>query len=79
MTPKRKTKSRGNIGMMIYPSVDRLLRKVDSKYTLVVVSAKRARELMQQSKPGEVKPVTAALEEIEQGIITYQRIKLGVK
>jgi len=65
--------------MMIYPSVDKLLRKVDSKYTLVVASAKRARELMQQSKPGMAKPVTSALEEIEQGIITYQRLKQGLK
>lgn len=65
--------------MMIYPSVDKLLRKVDSKYTLVIASAKRARELMQQTKPMGAKPVTAALEEIEQGIITYQRLKQGVK
>jgi len=65
--------------MMIYPSVDKLLRKVDSKYTLVIASAKRARELMQQTKPLSVKPVTGALEEIEQGIITYQRLKQGVK
>lgn len=65
--------------MMIYPSVDKLLRKVDSKYTLVIASAKRARELMQQTKPMAAKPVTAALEEIEQGTITYQRLKQGVK
>lgn len=65
--------------MMIYPSVDKLLRKVDSKYTLVVAAAKRARELMQQSAQGAAKPVTAALEEIEKGIITYQRLKQGVK
>lgn len=65
--------------MMIHPSVDKLLRKVDSKYTLVVASAKRARELMQQPKQGARKPVTAALEEIDKGIITYQRLKVGVK
>ena len=65
--------------MMIYPSVDKLLRKVDSKYTLVIAAAKRARELMQQTKPMSTKPVTAALEEIEQGIITYHRLKQGVK
>lgn len=65
--------------MMIQPSVDKLLRKVDSKYTLVVASAKRARELMQQSRQTTSKPVTAALEEIDRGIITYQRLKAGVK
>lgn len=64
---------------MIHPSVDRLLRRVDSKYTLVVASAKRARELMLQKKPVVDKPVTAALEEIDKGIITYQRLREGVK
>ena len=31
---------------MINPSLDILVKKVDSKYTLVVLAAKRARELM---------------------------------
>jgi len=65
--------------MMIHPSVDRLLRRVDSKYTLVIASAKRARELMLQKKPVIDKPVTTALEEIDKGIITYQRLREGVK
>lgn len=65
--------------MMIHPSVDKLLRRVDSKYTLVVASAKRARELMLQKKPVVDKPVTAALEEIDKGIITYQRLREGAK
>lgn len=30
---------------MIEPSIDQLLDKVDSKYTLVILSAKRAREI----------------------------------
>lgn len=30
---------------MIEPSIDDLLEKVDSKYTLVILSAKRAREI----------------------------------
>ncbi|MBS3984618.1 MAG: DNA-directed RNA polymerase subunit omega [Selenomonadales bacterium] len=64
---------------MIHPSVDKLLRRVDSKYTLVVASAKRARELMLQKKPVVDKPVTAALEEIDKGIITYQRLREGTK
>jgi DNA-directed RNA polymerase subunit omega len=56
-----------------------LLKRVDSKYTLVVASAKRARELMQQEGNVIKKPVSTALEEIDKGIITYQRIKQGVK
>lgn len=61
--------------MMIYPSFDRLLKRVDSKYTLVIASAKRARELMQQTENPVKKPVSVALEEIDKGIISYQRVK----
>jgi len=35
---------------MIYPSIDDLLQKVDSKYTLVIAAAKRARQLRSGSK-----------------------------
>lgn len=31
--------------MMCYPSIDSLIKKVDSKYTLVTLAAQRAREL----------------------------------
>lgn len=65
--------------MLIYPSIDGLMRKVGSKYSLVVAASKRARELMEtERKPvnGKIKkPVTIALEEIENGIITYQQVK----
>ena len=30
---------------MLYPSIDALLKKIDSKYSLVSVAAKRAREM----------------------------------
>ncbi len=61
---------------MLYPSIDKLMNKLDSKYTLVTVAAKRAR-LMQQNKDAKiVKPhshkfVGKALEEINAGILTY--------
>lgn len=65
--------------MLIYPSIDGLMKKVDSKYSLVVAAARRARELMEtERKPvnGKIrKPVTIALEEIDQGVISYERIK----
>lgn len=65
---------------MITPSFDQLLSKVDSKYTLVVATAKRARELMDDHTENAVrKPVTSALEEIAAGFITYQKVKQGVK
>lgn len=68
---------------MIHPSLEVLVDKVDSKYTLVVLAAKRARELMN----GEAatvdsrsnKRVTVALEEVAQGKIVYERTKAGIK
>lgn len=54
---------------MLYPSIDALMKKIDSKYSLVSVTAKRARQI-QQGAPlylehyVSVKPVGRALEEI---------------
>lgn len=68
---------------MIYPSIDELSSKADSKYTLAVLAAKRARELLKGSKPlvhsESPRVVTIALEEIAQGKITYVRTKAGIK
>ncbi|WP_312203128.1 DNA-directed RNA polymerase subunit omega [Anaerospora hongkongensis] len=68
---------------MIHPSLDSLVSKVDSKYTLVTLSAKRAREIM-SGDPAAVesksnKPVTLALEEISQNKVTFERTKTGIK
>ena len=54
---------------MRYPSIDKLLTLVDSKYKLVLLSARRAKAIEQGSprqldKPRCVKPVGIALEEI---------------
>jgi len=63
---------------MIYPSIDSLLKKADSRYTLVIAAAKRARQLMDgapklvDSKSN--KPVTIALEEIDEGKVKYERL-----
>lgn len=68
---------------MIHPSLDSLVSKVDSKYTLVTLAAKRAREIMggepaaAESKSN--KPVTLALEEISQNKVTFERTKTGIK
>lgn len=71
------------MGSMVKPSLDVLVTKVDSKYTLVVAAAKRARELMAEAlaKGVEmpVKPVTKALEEIAAGKLHYERTKSGIK
>nr|WP_071130270.1 DNA-directed RNA polymerase subunit omega [Enterococcus timonensis] len=58
--------------MMLKPSIDSLLDKVNSKYSLVILSSKRAHELDAKAKPTldhfeSVKSVGQALEEIDAG------------
>ncbi len=64
--------------MMIYPSVDELMKKFDSRYSIVIATAKRARELEDKENSAEPlvrtnseKPVTIAVEEIYEGKIGY--------
>lgn len=68
---------------MIEPSLNSLMKKVDSKYTLVVAAAKRARQLATGAKQlvadESDKPVTVAIHEIEEGKIDYKRKKSGNK
>ena len=59
------------------PAIDELCEKVDCRYTLVVESAKRARELVAGAQPlidpKEKKPVSIAVDEINRGLLTYHR------
>ncbi|WP_413301384.1 DNA-directed RNA polymerase subunit omega [Bacillus sp. 1P10SD] len=62
---------------MLYPSIDSLLEKIDSKYSLVSVAAKRARVMSQVrderlAKYVSYKHVGKALEEIYSGELTYR-------
>lgn len=74
---------------MITPAIEELLGRVDSKFTLVTVSAKRARQINSYFNqlgdgrgvmiPPQVasvsrKPLSIALEEIVAGKIEYTRI-----
>ena len=57
---------------MLYPSVDALKKKIDSKYSLVSLASKRARQLQEEggeklSKYVSYKPVGRALEEVAAG------------
>jgi DNA-directed RNA polymerase subunit omega len=65
---------------MLYPSIDEMVKKVDSKYSLVVAASKRARLLRDGTKselrkPASNKYVGVALEEIYHEIIKYERLK----
>lgn len=68
---------------MIYPSINDLMKKVDSRYTLVVEAAKRARQLVdgapRLAKVNSDKEVTVAIHEIAEDKITYVRTKSGIK
>lgn len=72
---------------MRQPSIDKLLKRTDSKYALVVVAAKRARMLTEGDSPliekansaGISKPVSVALEEIADGKLSYEAPKGGIK
>ncbi len=66
--------------MMIYPSVDELMKKFDSRYSVVIAASKRARELEDRENSAEPlvettseKPVTIAVEEIYEGKIDYSK------
>jgi DNA-directed RNA polymerase omega subunit len=62
--------------MIQEPAVDFLVEKIGSKYGLCVVTAKRARQLIDQAHnqgyndiPGKYKAITLAAKEIESGKI----------
>ena len=62
---------------MLYPSIDKLLTIVDSKYMLVHVASKRSKQMLEhnhfQLKEEEYqnkKEIGRALEEIENGKVT---------
>ncbi|MDY3983005.1 MAG: DNA-directed RNA polymerase subunit omega [Veillonellaceae bacterium] len=70
--------------MMNKPEQKILEAQVDSKYTLVTLAAKRAREITAGDPPlvsdcESDKPVSLALYEIAEGKITYSRPKIGIK
>ena len=62
---------------MIYPSIDKLLNIVDSKYQLVHIAARRSKEMfktghyqMPLNKYVSSKNIGRALEEVAEGLIT---------
>lgn len=61
---------------MLNPSFNHVLREGDSRYTLVMLIAKRARQLVEGSEPlietDSIKAVTIAIEEIVSEKIDYE-------
>jgi len=75
---------------MIEPKIDELLDKADSRYSLVILAAKRAREI--NSYYGQLgegrgefipplveslgsKPLAIAMQEIAEGKVTFERLE----
>ena len=64
--------------MMLYPTMPELLKNIESRYMLVNVIAKRAREIAQEADDeGEqlnAKPVSLAVKEIAEGKVKAQAV-----
>lgn len=67
---------------MIYPSIDKLLNIVDSKYELVHIAARRSKQIskdnflqMPESEYKSKKNIGRALEEVSEGLIVIKRKK----
>jgi len=62
---------------IVQPTIVELAEKVDSRYTLVVEASKRARQLVDGDQPmidpKDMKPLKIAVEEINRGLLTYER------
>ena len=70
---------------MTNPNILQLLEKADCRYTLVVEVSKRARQLVDgiqpliDAKDKENMPVSIAVDEVNRGLITYERATEDVK
>ena len=68
---------------MINQSVVDLLKKVEDRYSLVIVTSKRARQLIDGSKQlvdvDSKKALTIAINEVNDGAVGYERVKESTK
>ena len=65
---------------MIYPSIDKLLNIVDSKYELVHIAARRSKQIsrdgylqMPEEEYKSTKNIGRALEEVSEGLIEIKK------
>jgi DNA-directed RNA polymerase subunit omega len=68
---------------MINPSIVDLLQKVDNRYSLVIVTSKRARQIIDGAEPyvkvDSNKPLTVSINEVNDGFVKYEQVKEGLK
>ncbi|MCR4944299.1 MAG: DNA-directed RNA polymerase subunit omega [Clostridium sp.] len=67
---------------MINPSVVELLKKVEDRYSLVIVTSKRARQIIDGSEElvetDSKKPLTVAINEVNEGLVSYEEANFDV-
>ncbi len=65
--------------MMIHPPIAKLVKKTGSRYSLVIGTARRARQLSQGATPladsDTGKPISVAINEIYQGKVDVVSVK----
>ncbi|MEN8075453.1 DNA-directed RNA polymerase subunit omega [Clostridioides difficile] len=68
---------------MINPSVVDLLKKVEDRYSLVIVTSRRARQIIDGNEPLTLnpskKPLTVAINEVNEGLVSYHKSNEGIK
>lgn len=68
---------------MINPSVVDLLDKTRDRYSLVILTSKRARQIIEGSTPhisiNSNKPLTIAINEVDQNAVEYEIVEEGLK
>jgi len=67
---------------MINPSVVDLLEKIHDRYSLVMLTSKRARQIIEGSEPkiaiDSNKPLTIAINEIDEDAFEFEIIEEGI-
>ena len=62
---------------MLYPSINKIRTKTDCRYTLVILAAKRSRDIIdgipKLTQEDVSKPVSVAANEIAEDLITYRK------
>ena len=69
--------------MIVKPTVTELLKKAKNRYELVIATSRRARQIIDGAKPltsvSSKKPLTLAINEVNEGEISYHKCDEGNK
>ena len=63
---------------MLYPEISKLMKEFDSRYSLVIATAKRARQLALNNATDD-KPVSRAISEIAAGKVKPRKVEAVVE